>query len=79
MTIVKKALLLLVKIGIPIAIIAYLVYEAKSKDAFADLYAHPKNWPLLAAACVSCGSAVLLTLIRWHYLVRALDARLRST
>ena len=39
MTIVKKSLLLLVKIGIPIAIIAYLIYEAKSKQAFADLNA----------------------------------------
>ncbi len=77
MTIAKKTLLLLVKIGIPIAIIAYLVYEAKSRDAFADLYDHPKNWPLLAAACACCGSAVLLTLIRWYYLVRALDVPCR--
>ncbi len=77
MTIAKKTLLLLVKIGIPIAIIAYLVYEAKSKDAFADLYDHPKNWPLLAAAGGCCGVAVLLTLIRWYYLIRALDVPCR--
>ncbi len=77
MTIVKKTLLLLVKIGIPIAIIVYLVYEAQSRDAFADLYGHPKNWPLLAAACGCCGSAVLLTLIRWYYLLRALDVPCR--
>ena len=75
--IAKKSLFLLVKIGIPIAIIAYLVYEAKSKEAFSDLYEHPKNWPLLAAACVCCGSAVLLTIVRWYYLVRALDVPCR--
>lgn len=75
--IVKKSLLLLLKIGIPIAIIAYLVYEARSKDAFADLYDNPKNWPLLAAACACCGSGVLLTLIRWYYLIRVLDVPCR--
>ena len=77
MKIAKKSLLLTVKIGIPIAIIAYLVFEAKNKEAFGDLYAHPKNWPLLAAAALSCGSAVLLTLIRWYYLIRALDVPCR--
>ena len=75
--IAKKTLLILVKIGIPIAIIAYLVYDAKSKEAFSDIYEHPKNWPILAVAAVSCGSAVLLTLIRWYYLVRALDVPCR--
>ncbi|MBN2291884.1 MAG: flippase-like domain-containing protein [Pirellulales bacterium] len=71
--IAKKALLLLVKIGIPIAIITYLVYEAKNQQSFAELYAHPKNWPLLTAACLCCASAVLLTIVRWYFLVRALD------
>ncbi len=77
MKIVKKLLLLLVKIGIPIAIIAYLVYKAKNEKEFSNLYDHPKNWPLLAAACACCGSAVLLTIVRWYYLLRALDVPCR--
>ena len=73
----KKLLLLFLKIGIPVAIIAYLVADAKSDQAFSDLRDHPKHWGLLAAAWACCSTAVMLTLIRWYYLVRALDLSCR--
>jgi len=78
---VKKFFTILIKIGIPLAIIAWLVMDARGDEAFRDLHKTPKNWPLLAAACGFCATAVLLTLIRWHYLIRALELpiRLRDT
>jgi uncharacterized membrane protein YbhN (UPF0104 family) len=70
---VKKFILTLLKIGISVGILAYLVYDAYRNNVFAKLQAQPKDWWLLSAAAISCSSAVLLTLIRWYYLVRALD------
>ncbi len=69
----KKVLLLLFKIGIPVAILAYLFWNAQRDDAFTDLAQQSKNWPLLGVALLSCGTAVTLTIVRWYYLVRALD------
>ncbi len=69
----KKALLLVFKIGLPVAILAYLFWRAQRDDAFVDLVQQPKNWPLLGVALLSCGMAVTLTIVRWYYLVRALD------
>ena len=40
---------------------------------FANLRQQPKQWDMLAAAWACCAAAVLLTFIRWWYLVRALD------
>jgi hypothetical protein len=70
---VKKLLLILVKIGVSAAIIGYLVLDAYRNQAFGHLLAQPKNWWLLTGAGLFCGSAVVVTLVRWCYLVRALD------
>lgn len=73
----KKLLITLLKVGISIAIIAYLVYDATQSKAhgnvFANLCNEPKQWGMLAAAWACCIVAVLLTFIRWWYLVIALD------
>ena len=71
----KKLLITLLKVGISVAIIAWLVYDAKAKDekVFANLWHQPKDWAVLLAAWAFCAAAVMLTLIRWCYLVRALD------
>ena len=69
----KKVLLLALKIGLPIAILVYLFWDASENHAFEDLRRHSKNWPLLGLALASCTIAVVLTLVRWYYLVRALD------
>ncbi len=69
----KKILITLTKIGLAVAIVAYLVLRAKENDAFDDLARQSKNWWLLGVALAACGSAVLLTMIRWYYLVRALE------
>lgn len=60
------------KIGISAGILAYLAIQAQSNAVFADLVDRPKRWGFLAAAACAFLTAVLLTLVRWYYLVRAL-------
>ena len=69
----KKALLIAFKIGVPIAILFYLFWDASKNNAFETLQQQSKNWPLLGLAWASCATAVVITLIRWYFLVRALD------
>lgn len=81
----KKLLITLLKIGISAAIIGYLVWGATGtkneagENVFQQLLDRPKQWKLLAAAWLFCASAVMLTLVRWWYLVRALELPLRLT
>ena len=73
----KKLLITLLKVGISVAIIGYLVWNStrgeKNVNAFDALCNEPKQWDMLAAAWACCAAAVLLTFIRWWYLVIALD------
>lgn len=71
----KRHLITLLKITISLGIIAYLVWDVKSKqsDVFSNLLNQSKDWRFLGLAVVFCSSAVLLTMIRWHFLVRALE------
>ena len=69
----KKITITLLKIGVSVAILAYLVRDARQNEAFSSLMGRSKSWGVLGLALVACFSAVLLTLVRWHYLVRALD------
>ncbi len=68
----KKLVIGLLKIGISLGILVYLVIRAKSNDVFSDLVARPKDWTLLAAATGLYVVAILITFVRWWYLVRAL-------
>ena len=69
----KKILITLIKIGLAGAIVGFLVWRAWHNDAFDELAKQSKNWWLLGVALGACASAVLLTMIRWYYLVRALE------
>ena len=75
----NRRLASLLKIGISVDLVAYLVSSAltKSPETFIDLYSQPKQWGYLALATVCCTLAVLLTFIRWYYLVRALELPFR--
>jgi uncharacterized protein (TIRG00374 family) len=70
---IKKALWAIGKVAASLAILGLLVSRAQRDGSFADLWAKPKDWGLLILAAISCSSAVVTTLIRWGYLVRALD------
>ena len=73
----KRLLITLLKIALSAAILGYLVWNStrgeKNVNVFANLRNQPKDWPMLAAAWACCTAAVLLTFVRWWYLVRALD------
>lgn len=73
----KKLTSKLIKIGISLGILAFLVVQAQRNDVFEELRQQPKHWGLLAAACGVCFLAVAITLVRWYWLVRALDLRFR--
>ena len=77
----KKILLTTLKLLLSVGIIAGLFYCAlrteQGRRAFQDMLRQPKRWDLLAAATVAAGMAIVLTLIRWCYLVRALGVPLR--
>jgi uncharacterized membrane protein YbhN (UPF0104 family) len=73
----RKLTVTLVKIAISLGILALLVDQAQKNNVFEDLVRQPKRWGLLAAACGVCFVAVLITLVRWYWLVRALDLPLR--
>jgi uncharacterized protein (TIRG00374 family) len=74
---VKRILITLLKVTLSAAIIGYLIYDAtqskKNGNAFVNLMNQPKQWDTLVGAWSCCAMAVLLTFIRWWYLVRALD------
>ena len=73
----RKLFITLLKVGLSAAIIGYLVWNStqgeKNVNVFANLRDQPKDWWMLAAAWACCTAAVLLTFVRWWYLVRALD------
>ena len=75
----KKFLIILLKVGVSLGIIAYLVWEAagaknpQGENVFQQLVNQSKDWGLLALAWVFCASAVFMTMVRWWYLVRGLD------
>lgn len=72
----KKLLITALKILLSVGILGYLVWSAvsdkKNGNVFEQLWSQPKNWGDLAIAWAACGFAVMLTFVRWWYLVRAL-------
>lgn len=69
----KRLVANVIKFGVSLGIIAYLVIDARNNEAFAQLAHQPKHWGLLGLASLACLGAVMLTFVRWHVLVRALD------
>jgi hypothetical protein len=80
----KKALVTFLKVAVSLAILAYLIWNSTRGDgkdnAFANLLSQPKRWSFFAAAWAVGTVAVVLTFVRWWYLVRAIDipCRLRD-
>ena len=73
---------MLVKIALSLAILGYLVYKAshganpeetaQKQEALKAMLRVPKDWSMLAAGFLAMLTAVLITMVRWWYLVRAL-------
>jgi glycosyltransferase 2 family protein len=73
---VKRYLVLLLKVAVPVAIIAWLLAQV-SPDEYLQFVSRPKDWPLLLAALVAVFTAVAMTIVRWYLLVRALQLHFR--
>lgn len=68
----KKISLTCIKLCVSAALLAYLVSRARQNDSFAELRDGSKNWTYLGAAGLCVLTGVLLTMVRWFYLVHAL-------
>lgn len=77
----KKILVNLLKYGISIGIIVWLVNDVRTDDpeAFSSLREQPKNWSFLMAAWVLCTLGAAVAIVRWYFLVRALGLRFTMT
>jgi uncharacterized protein (TIRG00374 family) len=77
----KKLLAAILKISLSLAIVGYLIWNStrgtENANAFAALWAQPKDWGVLAAAWAACTLGVLLTFFRWWRLVRVLGVPCR--
>lgn len=68
----KRIVVLILKIGVSLAILGYLIMDAHQNKVFEQLRDQPKQWDRLGAAWAVGASAVVLTMIRWCYLARAI-------
>ncbi len=69
----QQYLLGAVKVAVSAALLGYLFAKAARDDSFQQLRDQPKEWGLLAAALAVELAAVMLTIVRWRLLVRAVE------
>lgn len=72
----KKAAVFLIKCLLVLLIFVWLFYRANQDNAFERLWSCDKNGSFLAVGGILTTLAVLLTFIRWQWLVRALGVEL---
>jgi uncharacterized protein (TIRG00374 family) len=77
----RRLLVQIAKFALAIAILSYLVVQVQREDGFTRLVEEDKKWPLLVLGLMCTFAAILLNMIRWHLLIRAvgIDIRLRDT
>lgn len=67
----KSFLVFLIKIGVSLGILAFLVYRAMQDETTMNALVHgEKIWPSLALGFLFTFLAVLVTIVRWFWLVR---------
>ncbi|MCA9133692.1 MAG: flippase-like domain-containing protein, partial [Planctomycetales bacterium] len=66
----KKIGLVILKLGLPTALFAYLLWSVPAED-YRAFWAQPKRWELLLAAQLVALTAVLLSFMRWRVIVLA--------
>jgi glycosyltransferase 2 family protein len=67
----KQKLLYLVKIGLPLALLAYLLCSVDRAD-YETFWKSPKRWDMLLLAQVTALLAIVLSFLRWRLLVENL-------
>ncbi|MFW6170589.1 MAG: lysylphosphatidylglycerol synthase transmembrane domain-containing protein [Planctomycetota bacterium] len=72
----KKTIVIILKYGVPIAIIGWLLASVP-QESYRQLEQRPKDWTLLVLALGLVFTAVSVTFVRWHLLVRTLQLQFR--
>ena len=77
----KRIAINLLKYGVSLAIIGWLVRGIQSQDpeAFSRMVDQPKDWTMFTLGWLLCMSGVAVAIFRWYLLVRALDLRFSIT
>lgn len=63
--------------GVVLAILGYLFSDIYRNRSFATFWNGPKRWDFLAAAAGLTLAGVTITIVRWHWLIRALGLPFR--
>jgi glycosyltransferase 2 family protein len=74
---IGRTLVAAAKILLAVAILGYLLWQAKEHDAFTRLVEQPKRWPILFLGLACTFSAALLCFVRWHLLILAVGIPVR--
>jgi hypothetical protein len=69
----KKFVIILLKFGVSLGILAYLFHQASKDESFSTLLSQRKDWWMLACAFAVALAGVSNNMVRWYLLVRALD------
>jgi len=73
----RHTLVVLAKISLATALLAYLLVQVQQQAGFARLVQEPKNWFLLTLGLACTMVAISLTFVRWHLLLTALGLNFR--
>jgi len=73
----KKRLPKLLMLGVSLAIVGILVWQVRNDAAFENFRDQPKHWGLFLLGGVFGLFALLISLVRWYLLVRALNLPFR--
>jgi glycosyltransferase 2 family protein len=75
----RRTLIAVAKIALAVAILTYLLMQAREHKSFTRLIEGQKHWPSLAAGAVCAFTAAMLCFLRWHLLIRAVGIAIRLT
>lgn len=67
----KRHLVTILKFGVSIAILGYLVVQARQDQQFQQLLETKKNWWWVVVALLSCLAAHVVAYCRWHIMAKA--------
>jgi uncharacterized membrane protein YbhN (UPF0104 family) len=75
----RRTIVLLVKLSVAGALMAYVIYQAEQHEQFRQLVEQPKNWWLLSAGFVCTFLSIFLSFLRWQILVVAVGIDFRTS
>lgn len=75
----RRTIILLVKLAVAFALLAYVIYQAQRHEQFQQLVEQPKNWSLLAAGFLCTFVSIFLSFLRWQILVIAVGIDFRMS